>query len=214
MVRLSDSLRLQRCDGGLDYTRLGATDITAFCNRIAFLEATGEVTARLRLSTCRMVKVVLDGFRTLGLTRAGQCLAGLTDDFVLRRGQIPDEWDDDEGGKDLPAEVMRVICDGLPLLEHRCGPEARTAIELLIDTGRRPGEICQLRFDCLEYDPDGQPILVYDNIKSRRLGRRLPIAGGTADVITAQQARTRARFPAAAADRHARTEHRRFDQGG
>jgi integrase len=195
VVRLSDSLRLQRDDGGLDYTRLGVSDIIAFCNRMAFLEATGEATARLRLSTCRMVKVVLDGGRTLGLTRAGQCLAGLPDDFVLRRGQIPDRWDDDEGGKDLPAEVMRVICDGLPLLEQRCGPEARTAVELLIDTGRRPGEICQLRFGCLEYDTDGQPILVYDNIKSRRLGRRLPIAGGTADLITAQQTRTFARFP-------------------
>src|SRR5262249_42454367 len=57
------------------------------------------------------------------------------------------------------------------------------------------GEICGLRLDCLEYDSDGQPILVYDNIKSRRLGRRLPIARGTADVITTQQARTRDRYP-------------------
>jgi integrase len=193
--RLSESLRLQRDDGGVDFTRLGVTDITAFCNRMAFLHSSGELSARLRLSTCRMVKVVLDGFRVLGLTRAGQCLAGLPEDFVLRRGQIPDEWDDDEVGKDLPAEVMRVICDGLPLLEQRWGAEARTAIELLIDAGRRPGEVCQLRLDCLEYDADGQPILVYDNIKSRRPGRRLPIATGTANVITAQQARIRARYP-------------------
>jgi hypothetical protein len=193
--RLSESLRLQRDDGGVDFTRLGATDITAFCNRMAFLHGNGEITARLRLSTCRMVMAVLDGCRVLGLTRAGQNLAGLPEDFVLRRGQIPDELDDDGVGKDLPAEVMRVICDGLPLLEQQRGKGARTAVELLIDTGRRPGEICQLRLDCLEYDADGQPILVYDNIKSRRLGRRLPIATGTGDVIAGQQARARARYP-------------------
>jgi hypothetical protein len=72
-----------RPDRDADFTRLGATDITAFCNRMAFLQAGGHVTARRRLSTCRMVKTVLDGFRILGLTRPGQCLAGLPDDFAL-----------------------------------------------------------------------------------------------------------------------------------
>ena len=38
-------------------------------------------------------------------------------------------------------------------------------------------------------------MLVYDNAKADRLGRRLPISEATAAVITAQQDRVRARFP-------------------
>jgi hypothetical protein len=38
-------------------------------------------------------------------------------------------------------------------------------------------------------------VLVYDNIKADRLGRRLPISETTAAVITGQQDRIRARFP-------------------
>lgn len=41
----------------------------------------------------------------------------------------------------------------------------------------------------------GQPVLVYDNIKSARPGCRLPINAATADLITTQQARTVERFP-------------------
>ena len=49
--------------------------------------------------------------------------------------------------------------------------------------------------DCLETDPDGKPVLIYDNHKAHRKGRRLPIAAATATIITAQQERARARFP-------------------
>ena len=38
-------------------------------------------------------------------------------------------------------------------------------------------------------------MLVYDNAKADRLGRRLPISEATAAVITDQQHRVRARFP-------------------
>jgi hypothetical protein len=31
------------------------------------------------------------------------------------------------------------------------------AIELLIDTGRRPDEACELDYDCLACDNDGKP---------------------------------------------------------
>ena len=43
---------------------------------------------------------------------------------------------------------------------------------------------------------DDGTVLVYDNAKAGRLGRRLPIAEATAAVITAQQHRARSRFPA------------------
>ena len=64
-----------------------------------------------------------------------------------------------------------------------------------MDTGRRPGEVCELSWDCLARDTDGKAVLVYDNDKSARLGRRLPIPEATARVILAQQQRVRARYP-------------------
>lgn len=52
---------------------------------------------------------------------------------------------------------------------------------LLRDTGRRPGEICQLRADCLVEGPE--PELIWDNVKGKRMGRRLPISRQTATAI-------------------------------
>jgi integrase len=86
--------------------------------------------------------------------------------------------------------LMSGIC---PTLEHAIScREVRVAVELIIDTGRRPDEICALRWDCLEYDEDRSPVLVYDNHKNARLGRRLPIAQDTADLINGQKDRVRA----------------------
>ncbi|HCU91488.1 MAG TPA: hypothetical protein DHU96_01485 [Actinobacteria bacterium] len=88
---------------------------------------------------------------------------------------------------------MNQLCAGLDSLEPA---EVRTAIAIAIDTGRRPEDILGLPLDCLDRDPDGAPVLVYDNIKADRLSRRLPVGEATADVIRAQQARVRARYPA------------------
>jgi len=66
---------------------------------------------------------------------------------------------------------------------------------LLIDTGRRPSEILQLSWDCLARDHDDKFVLVYDDIKNNRAGRRLPITQGTATLIADQQQSTRERYP-------------------
>ncbi len=52
-----------------------------------------------------------------------------------------------------------------------------------------------LALDCLQRDNNGTAVLVYDNAKAHRLGRRLPISQATAAVITAQQSLVRERFP-------------------
>ncbi|MFD3471106.1 hypothetical protein ACFWWM_33090 [Streptomyces sp. NPDC058682] len=108
---------------------------------------------------------------------------------------VPDDPEDTKAGKDLPDEVMPQLCDNPHLLEQASSREVRVATELLIDTGRRPDEICELWLDCLAIDPDGSPVLLYDNHKAYRLGRRLPIAKATAAVIAEQQERVRCRFP-------------------
>jgi len=193
--RLSESLRLQRADHGNVIGAVSREDITAFCNRIAFLAGQEQVSAYLRVSVCRSARVVLDDCRKMGLTRPGQPLHGLPEDFALRSGDVPDEPEEDDAGKDLPAEVMRALTSHLGLLEASSGTDVRVAVELMMDTGRRPDEIASLMLDCLDADPDGQPVLIYDNIKAHRKGRRLPITGATAAIIGAQQERVRARFP-------------------
>ncbi|MFF4731575.1 tyrosine-type recombinase/integrase [Streptomyces mirabilis] len=91
--------------------------------------------------------------------------------------------------------VRTELCAHLDRLEEKSSREVRVAVELLIDTGRRPFEICHLPYDCLTRDNDGKPVLLYDNHKELRLHRRLPIPEVTAALITAQQERVRARFP-------------------
>ena len=195
MNLLSESLRLQRDDAGVNPAGLHRRDIIAFCNRLAFLTETRKISAHTRSKTVRNVALVLTRIRTLGLTHPGQVMAGLPVDFRFQPDDTPDEPEESEAGKDLPDAVMRQLCDHLDDLEALISREVRVGTELLMDTGRRPQEIRGLPYDCLAQDPDGSTVLVYDNHKSFRIGRRLPIGKATAGVITAQQQRVRSMFP-------------------
>lgn len=195
MVFLSESLRLQRDDGGHVPALLGRTDMVNFCNRMAFLAEEGQISQHTRLNVIRRIRLVIGRMRGLGLASSGQALEGMPPQFTLFPEDVPDEPEDTEAGRDLPDEVMQQLCDNLDLLEQSSSREVRVATELMIDTGRRPDEICTLPLDCLQREPDGSPVLIYDNHKSFRLGRRLPIAKETAAVITGQQERVRQRFP-------------------
>ena len=194
LARLSESLRLQRADHGDDVTAVTRDDITAFLNRLAYLHSQGTLGTKNRHETCRSLKRVLTQMRAIGLTHRGRPLHGLAEEFALGPADMPEEPEDSEAGRDLPAEVMRVLCAHLDWLD-RSTREVRVAVELLIDTGRRPDEICQLALDCLERDADGKPVLIYDNHKAQRQGRRLPIPEATAALIVRQQEAVRVRFP-------------------
>ena len=197
VVRLSRSLQGSRADHGNHPVVLARGDIESFLHRQAYLASIGEYSPELRARVCRDVK---------GDTRAdpgaradppGGPAAGLGDDFTLAFGDIPTEPERGEPGRDLPAPIMLQLCEHLPGLEHGpSGREIRVAVELLIDTGRRPEEIGRLRWDCLTRDPDGAAVLVYDNHKRDRRERSLPINQATAALITTQQGRVRQRFPA------------------
>jgi hypothetical protein len=192
--RLSESMRLQREDAGEVVTAVSRADITAYLNRMAYLQHEGIITANKRFEDCKAVRQVLHRMRSMGLTRPGAQQHGLPDDFVLSMHDMPDLPEDTEAGRDLPPEVIRHLCQHLHLLEE-VSPLARVAVELLIDTGRRPEEISSLGADCLERDSDGKPVLIYDNHKALRNARRLPISEATAKLITAQQARAQSSFP-------------------
>lgn len=201
-ARLSAHLRVTRGDCGEQPGALGRGDIESFLHRLAYLESSGQISRDGRVRICQDLRRVLDRICALGLTAPAQPAAGLGPDFMLTTGDVPRAPQPPEPSRDLPAEIMRALTARLADLDRgSCGPEIRTGIELLIDTGRRPDEICRLPFDCLALDASGSPVLVYDNHKGARQGRRLPISRATADVITAQQERVRARFPAAPAAR-------------
>ncbi|HEY5151094.1 MAG TPA: tyrosine-type recombinase/integrase [Mycobacterium sp.] len=197
LAALSEGLRAARPDRGDAPNALGRSAIEAFLHRLAFLVADDQVSTDARTRICREVKHLLGRIRSLGLTRPGGPAAGLGEDFTLSTGDIPVKPEDPEANRDLPAEIMQALCRQLPALELAVScREIRVAVELVIDTGRRPDEICSLVWDCLEYDEhDRLPVLIYDNHKSARLGRRLPIAQATAELITAQKDRVRAQFP-------------------
>ena len=181
-----------RPDRGLVPAVLGRRDVEGFLNRLAYLESTGEISRYRRNGICRDVRQVLAGIRGLGLTRPGRPAAGLAGDFAIERGDIPADPERGEPGRDLPPEIMATLCANLDTLEPA---EVKTATQLGIDTGRRPEDILGLPLHCLDRDKDGAAVLVYDNIKADRLGRRLPISETTAAVIIDQQDRVRARFP-------------------
>jgi integrase len=196
LVELATSLRVQRDDHGELPAALGRSDIVAFTNRLAFLQHEGTLSPGRRIDILRNVRTVLDSARWQGLTRPGQPLAGLPDDFSVLKEDIPSKDRSDVPGRSLPIEIMRQLCQGLPAVTQvtTC-QDAQLAIELLIDTGRRPEEICSLPWDCLKTDSQGKHVLLWDNLKCQRPGRELPITDATARLVAEQQQCVRARFP-------------------
>jgi hypothetical protein len=171
---LSECLRETRSDEGTVPADLGRSDILALTNRLAHKERTGEITAQTRLSRCRYLKRFLYDIRVLGLTRVDGPAAGLPDAFHMGCKDIPSEPILEEAGRGLPAWVLRVINDNLDVVAKRSGADARRMIELLVDTGRRPDEICKLPIDCLTRDEDDKAVLIYTDSKNNRPDRRLP----------------------------------------
>lgn len=196
LIYLSESLRSTREDHGEDPAQLGRRDIVNFSNRLKHFEHTGSMTAPTRLRTIRWVRRALDDARGYHTASGGVLLADLPHDFKVTRADVPAEPARDEPGRDVPPSVLRTIADNLHVLQGRSGRSERVVAELLIETGRRPDEICALRYDCLRQDAQGKYVLVYDNSKANRLERRLPIGDATAQLIRGQQEHVRATYPA------------------
>jgi integrase len=192
LALLSESLR-QRPGRGDDPAVLGRADIEAFLARLAWQHSARQISELTRVLACRETRKLLTAARQLGATGPGGPAAGLSDQFAVHRDDTPDEPEHGEPGRDLPPEIMRQICGHLPSL---AAPHIRTAAEILIDTGRRPEDVVALPLDCLSAGADGSPVLVYDNLKANRLGRRLPIPESTARSVRVQQQRVRGQFPA------------------
>ena len=205
VIAFSESLRRNRLDGGADRSLLQRADLVSFANDLAHLEARGD----LSRSTRRRWVIQLDRFlreaRALGLSRPGGPMHGLGEDVVVPRNARVQKGSPEQPGKALPQAVIDQLLDpaALALLEEAFGPDRRAMVELQASVGRRTGELCALRLDCLGYeelvDEAGQlkraPVLVHDMPKVGVVGYRLPIDEETAAVVRAQQARVVARYP-------------------
>ncbi|MGW6718043.1 tyrosine-type recombinase/integrase [Streptomyces sp. NPDC054995] len=101
---------------------------------------------------------------------------------------------EDELGRAIPEHVIAQLDEHLHLIGTSyerggwtSGDYARmyaAYYRIVRDTGRRPEEAARLKRGCVKW-VDGKPTLIYDNLKRRRYGRRLPITEATARDIEA-----------------------------
>jgi hypothetical protein len=192
---LGNSLRLHRPDKGMHPALLGRADIVAFLNRLKHRESTGLISGYRRRKIAQHAALVLRECRAMGLARPDRPMAGLNPEFAFRRNDLPPVPKDDGPGRALPDSVLAALISALDRLEAAAGRDVRVAVQLLIDTGRRPAEICLLPWDCLDQDRDGKYALIYTDFKNNRVGRRLAVSDATAALIIEHKQRVRERFP-------------------
>jgi integrase len=211
MQRLRETLRACQAAshalaaaGRTDPAGLGAGDFTRIVEAISTQrrpDGSLYSASHRNLMTYQFCQVIEHG-------RASGLMTAVPDPFrPAARHRVRDDPNEDEIGKALPGTVIRQLDARLPLLgpAGRSGPIPaadlklmhQTIYQILRDTGRRPGEVVSLGTSCIEVI-DGQHNLIYDNHKSGRMRRRLPVTSGTAAIIMAwQQHRASLRVPPA-----------------
>ena len=201
--------------GGHDPAGLSRADVDRFVLRVRSVTspATGQpYSARRAAGIIEDCAFVLREARDMGV------LTALAPTFAIRRGDGGRKVRDEEPGQALPSHVVAQLDAhletlrsapgsaggpahrSLGVLGERAGDMAILAYLLLKGTGRRVGEVASLHLECLDADEHGKPVLIYDNHKAMRMGRRLPLADSAlVQAIRAQQAWVTSRFPGTAA---------------
>ncbi len=209
MTLLSEVIA-ERPDGGDVPQVLGRKDIERFLTRVETFRTRRTDQPHGQAGRVAMVKgcgLVLREVREMGF------LPELSQTFAFRRGdvRVPPRADE---GRALPALVVAQLDARLEVLATVPGTRGIDGIgadigqcavlvyRILKGTGRRVGEVVSLRLDCLSVDEHGGTVLVYDNHRAGRMGRRLPISdSGLVEAIIAHQRRVTEAFPATARDR-------------
>jgi integrase len=179
----------ERADRGMDMARLKNVDADAIAEAIRQLKTRGDTlcSSQYRRGVYRRFFRMIDFGRRQGL------LEHLPISFARCRSHvIPHDPIEEEFGKSIPIHVQRQLDAHVDDIgrHHTHGgltTEQRhqlfvTIYVLLRDTGRRCQEVASLKTNYLTHDSNG-PILIYDNHKAGRYGRRLPIVQSTADVF-------------------------------
>ena len=203
--------------GGDDASVLSRADIDRFLARVSasgFAAAGGgPLGTKAKAAVVEECALMLREARELGL------LAALGATFAFRRGDRSPRVTEEPPGRALPTGVVAQLDANLELLaavpgatgtarvptlgalgEH-AGQMAVLIYKMLKGTGRRVGELASLHLQCLDVDEHGKDVLVYDNHKAARMGRRLPLADSAlVAAIRAQQTWVRGQFPATPVD--------------
>jgi hypothetical protein len=79
----------------------------------------------MRMADYRAIRRFLADIWAMSLTKPGGTAAGLPDDFIMGRQDIPPQPDEDESARDLPAWVMKILDANLHVLEERSGIDMR-----------------------------------------------------------------------------------------
>ena len=179
----------ERADRGMDMARLKHVDADAIAEAIRQLKTRDDTScsSQYRRGVYRRFFRMIDFGRRQGL------LENLPISFARDRSHvIPHDPIEEEFGKSIPIHVQRQLDAhvddiGRHLTHGSLTTEQRhqmfvTIYVLLRDTGRRCREVASLKTNYLTRDSNG-PILIYDNHKAGRYGRRLPIVQSTADVF-------------------------------
>ncbi|TDK88348.1 site-specific integrase [Mycobacterium paragordonae] len=181
----------RRADGGRDMTALSNRDVDAIAESVRVL-ARVDNGQPCQTSFKRHIFAVFFGLITWG--RRQGMLQGLPASFEPSRTRIhlPADPVVEAEGKAIPEVVQQQLDAQLHSLGRGfthgiLAPEESrqmflTAYIVLRDTGRRTLEVASLSGDCVSRDGTG-PVLIYDNHKARRPGRRLPILESTAQAI-------------------------------
>ncbi len=172
---------------------LRAGDMTAICQ--AFRNAVDPKTGAAYSSSHRRS---LTGWwrRLIEFCRAAGLMDTIPGTFAVRPEHMMGTvvTSEDDIGRAIPEEWIAHLDAHLQLLGTSSSfePDGWTAEDLremyrvyyqvLRDTGRRPSEVARLSVRPIEYT-SGQPSLIYDNTKTGRRRRRLPIDQATASVI-------------------------------
>ena len=205
----SDYLRANAASaGGDDIAALDRSTVVAFAAYLAALVEQGTERYRARRNRKWAVpsnrslqqKCLLAVQRILRYGRetsrmdqfAGSFM--ITDDLLIPRVKNPQQ---DDVGAALPITIMRQLffresMAALRALNEHMPPLVRLAAE----TGRRPGELVPLKYNCIDTESEGGPFLIYTETKvTASQERKLPVLSAVVDTVREQQLRTRQRHP-------------------
>lgn len=195
---LSQAISLR--PGGEDPSTAGLRDIQKMLELINELrKQNGEIYGSgQRSKYLTVIRRALHYLRGAGFMNSIPMGFAVTPDHRVARTRPSD----DEPGRALPYRVITALSRAVPSLPDNRGQTGaaisgsdlgtmhRAALRALIDTGRRPNEVCSLRIGCVTksvpFGADGNVVeytLTYDNHKAGRDGRTLPITRETGEAL-------------------------------
>jgi integrase len=187
----SDALQ-RRPGGGHNQSSLGMNDIDAVMRALFAAQRTDgtSYTTRTRQKLANLFSELLDyGRRTSRLEELHQAFRP---NPSVHRAPKAEETNEDLIGRAVPEYVIaqldaQIAALGKGYVYGKMSQEQVTRMfqavyVILRDTGRRPNEIASLRTNCVSNEQGYT--LTWDNRKTRRFGRRLPITADTASAIS------------------------------